>query len=230
MLSTERPSALRLAGFVCTALGGALIALGALLGWASTSLGPNITGVETKGVDTFEGKVVLALGVAILVAIPALRLAGSGAVRRAIAIGVIAASLVAGALALWDVAAAEDRLGPPAAADEAAIIARQSHLPEDVLRTELAKLAFVSIRPGIYVPIAGAVLGVVGGALSLAWARREDGAASERSARGPDERRADPDEPSGADPGEAAPGDPDEPEPSDPAGPSPAYPAPPPPD
>ena len=227
MLSTERPSALRLAGFVCTALGGTLMALGALLGWASTSLGPRITGVETKGVDTVEGKVVLALGVAVLVAIPAIRLADSAAVRRSIGIGVIVASVVAGALALWDLVAADERLGPPAAEDEAAVIARETRLPEDVLAAELTKLAFVSVRPGIYVPVAGAVLGVVGGALGLAWARREEADGRERSAPG-GERPLDPDGPSGVDPDDASNGDPDEPRGGDPAGPSPAYPVPPP--
>jgi hypothetical protein len=173
MLTTERPSALRLWGFVCTALGGLLIALGSLLTWATSSLGPKIQGVDTKGIDTPEGKVVLAIGVAILLAIVALRMSTSAGVRRAIAIAVIVGSLVAAGLTAWDIAAKDDRLGLPAASNEAAIIARQTHLPEDVLREQLEKFAFVSLKPGIYLPLAGAVLGVVGGALGLAWAGRE---------------------------------------------------------
>jgi hypothetical protein len=173
MLSTERPSTLRLWGFVCTALGGLLIALGSLLTWATAALGPKIPGVDTKGVDTPEGKVVLALGVAILLAIVALRLSTSPNVRRAIAVGVIVASLAAGALTLWDLIAKEHRLGLPAASKEAALIAGQTDLPENVLRAKLERLTFVSLKPGIYLPLAGAALGVLGGALGLAWVGRE---------------------------------------------------------
>jgi hypothetical protein len=184
MLSTERPSALRLWGFVCTALGGLLIALGSLLTWSSSSLGPKIQGIDTKGIDTIEGKIVLAIGVAVLLAIVALRMSTSVGVRRGIAIGVIVGSLVAAGLTAWDIVAKDDRLGLPAASDEAALIARQTHLPEDVLREQLEKLAFVSLQPGIYVPLAGAVLGVVGGALGLAWAGREGARPSGGSAHG----------------------------------------------
>jgi MFS family permease len=171
MFSTARPSPLRLIHFVCTALGGLLMGVGALLTWATVSLGPQIEGVETKGIDTTEGKIVLGLAVLVLLSIPALRMAPSIGARRALVASVLLASLAAGALALFDVLAKDDRLGLPALDEKQREVAEASGLPLPGIK-QLQALTFVELKPGIYVALVGAVLGLAGGALGLAWIRR----------------------------------------------------------
>jgi hypothetical protein len=171
MLSTARPSSLRLTQFAFTALGGLLMGVGALLTWATVSLGPKIEGVETKGIDTTEGKIVLGLAVLVLLSIPVLRMASSSGARRALVAFVLLASLAAGALTAWDIAAKDDRLGLPALDEKQREVAEASGLPLPGIK-QLRALTFVDLKPGIYVALGGAVLGVIGGALGLAWIRR----------------------------------------------------------
>ena len=171
MLSTARPSSLRLIQFAFTALGGLLMGMGALLTWATVSLGPKIEGVETKGIDTTEGKIVLGLAVLVLLSIPVLRMASSSGARRALVAFVLLASLAAGALTAWDIAAKDDRLGLPALDEKQREVAETSGLPLPGIK-QLQALTFVDLKPGIYVALGGAVLGVIGGALGLAWIRR----------------------------------------------------------
>jgi hypothetical protein len=190
MLSTARPSSLRLIQFAFTAFGGLLMGVGALLTWATVSLGPEIEGVETKGIDTTEGKIVLGLAVLVLLSIPVLRMASSSGARRAVVGFVLIASLAAGALTAWDIVAKDDRLGLPALDEKQREVAAASGLPLPGIK-QLQALTFVDLKPGIYVALGGAVLGVIGGALGLAWIRRgellpasavpDDGSAAEEA-------------------------------------------------
>ena len=145
--------------------------VGALLTWATVSLGPKIEGVETKGIDTPEGKIVLGVAVLVLLSIPVLRMASSSAARRALVAFVLLASLAAGALTAWDILAKDDRLGLPALDEKQREVAEASGLPLPGIK-QLQALTFVDLKPGIYVALGGAVLGVIGGALGLAWIRR----------------------------------------------------------
>lgn len=91
ILSTARPTALRLAGFVALAGGGLLLGLGALLDWVVLSfpaeIDPSgITAAPVRGVDVWEGKVVLGAAIVILVGTIATRLVASTASRWPIAI------------------------------------------------------------------------------------------------------------------------------------------------
>ena len=171
MLSTARPSSLRLIQFAFTALGGLLMGVGALLTWAEVSLGPDVDGVDTKGVDTVEGKVVLGVAVLVLLSIPVLRMASSSGARRAVVAFVLLASLAAGALAAWDIVAKDDRLGLPVLEEKQREVADATGLPLPGIE-QLQALTFVELRPGIYVALGGAVLGLIGGALGLAWIGR----------------------------------------------------------
>jgi hypothetical protein len=173
MLSTARPSSLRLIQFAFTALGGLLMGVGALLTWATVSLGPKIEGVETKGIDTTEGKIVLGVAVLVLLSIPVLRMASSSGARRALVAFVLLASLAAGALTAWDIVAKDDRLGLPALDEKQREVAEASGLPLPGIK-QLQALTFVDLKPGIYVALGGAVLGVIGGALGIAWIRRRE--------------------------------------------------------
>ncbi len=167
VLSTARPTPLRLWGFLTTALGALLMGVGSILAWGTIGL------TDVKGVDTPEGKVVLVVAILVLAGIPAMRVASSGRVRRAIALGTLIASVAAGAIAVWALADRTARIGGVAIDEEAHRIAQETGLSEDRLKAELERLTIVEVRPGIYVAIAGAVLGAVGGGLSFAWARRE---------------------------------------------------------
>jgi hypothetical protein len=190
MLSTARPSSLRLIQFAFTALGGLLMGVGALLTWAEVSLGPDVDGVDTKGVDTVEGKVVLGVAVLVLLSIPVLRMTSSSGARRAVVAFVLLASLAAGALTAWDIVAKDDRLGLPVLEEKQREVADATGLPLTGIE-QLQALTFVELRPGIYVALGGAVLGLIGGALGLVWiGRREllpapalgdDGAAAEEA-------------------------------------------------
>jgi hypothetical protein len=190
MLSTARPSSLRLIQFAFTVLGGLLMGVGALLTWAEVSLGPDVDGVDTKGVDTVEGKVVLGVAVLVLLSIPVLRMTSSSGARRAVVAFVLLASLAAGALTAWDIVAKDDRLGLPVLEEKQREVADATGLPLPGIE-QLQALTFVELRPGIYVALGGAVLGLIGGALGLVWiGRREllpapalgdDGAAAEEA-------------------------------------------------
>lgn len=147
--------------------------VGALLTWATVSLGPKIEGVETKGIDTTEGKIVLGVAVLVLLSIPVLRMASSSGARRALVAFVLLASLAAGALIAWDIVAKDDRLGLPALDEKQREVAEASGLPLPGIK-QLQALTFVDLKPGIYVALGGAVLGVIGGALGIAWIRRRE--------------------------------------------------------
>ena len=89
MLPVVRPSPLRLWGFLLTVLGGALIAFGSIGSWAAISVGNSVeNAVPTKGVDVWQGKATLLLGVLIIAAIVVLRFVRPDQ-RRFIAVGIV---------------------------------------------------------------------------------------------------------------------------------------------
>ena len=88
-LDVSRPTPLRLFGFLFTAVGGLLIALGSLLTWATVGIVSDTEGVfdsAIHGIDRAEGAATLAMGVAILIGLVALRVVASHAARRAVAL------------------------------------------------------------------------------------------------------------------------------------------------
>lgn len=174
MMATHRPTALRLAGFLATALGGLLVGLGSVMTWATVALGTSTTlaPLETKGIDVAEGRIALAAGALMLIAIPAMRLSGRTA-RRAWASLVVVAALAAGGLALSAAARADGRLGLGAAEDEARRISEETGLPYDALLAKLQEVTAVEVQPAIYLVVAGGVVGALGGALGLVWAGRK---------------------------------------------------------
>ena len=171
ILSAARPTRLRLGGFLALALGGVLIGLGSLTDWATVS--PFDT--PTRGVDIWEGILTLAIGVAMLVGTIAMRLLATQPARRAVAIAILVLGLVASALAAAVALNAERRFTAPGERDRIAMEeAARLGLPFDQVRDEV-EVAFdlrfqVSLEAGVYLVIAGGLLGALGGALSLAWA------------------------------------------------------------
>lgn len=180
ILSTARPTKLRLAGFLCLSVGAVAAGYGATADWVIIGFPADIervVDVTVHGADVWEGKAVLLGAVAALLAMLAMRLSRSDAAGRSLAIALIVIGLVAVALPLWDAARPEERFGGGEGVDLLAErLAAQLELPESVvreqLREEFQRALRVEVERGIWVSAAGGILLVTGGALSFAWVRR----------------------------------------------------------
>lgn len=167
---------LRLAGFAAAALGGLLIGLGSLAMWAEVGLGDDPEGVLSsrfRGIDVWEGRVVLATALVVILAVMGTRFLAAPGTRRALAMLVIVASLVGGAIAGVDAVRAEDRFAGRGLDELARDIASRTGEPEGDVRDDLEaqrqKLENTSVGAGLYLVLAGSLLGLVGGGLNLAW-------------------------------------------------------------
>jgi hypothetical protein len=169
LLSTSRPTTLRLAGFLTLAVGGALLGFGAVAEWA------RFEGFDapTSGIDVWEGFVALSAAFVTLIGLLAMRLVGPG-VARAIAVLVVVGGLAAAALAGADALRARTRFTDPGQRDRIAReLAASSGLPVDPLREAIEEqfqgTFSVTLGPGIFLTIAGGALCVAGGVLSWRW-------------------------------------------------------------
>lgn len=180
ILSTARPSALRLAGFLCLAAGAVIVGATSTMRWVVLGFPGDTQGtadVPVHGTDVWEGKVVLFSAVLALVALLAIRLAGPGPARRVIALLLVALGIVCAVLPALDAVRAAERFGGGEGLDRIAhSLAGQAGLPEDVVRRQLAaefrRQLRVDVGPAPWATAAGGVLLVAGGALSVAWSRR----------------------------------------------------------
>jgi len=186
IVSTARPSMLRLAGFLTLTAGGLMISLGSLSTWATV---PPFD-APTRGTDLWEGIVALAIGVAVLVGMVMMRLMSTASARRAVAVAILALGLLAAAIAAADAMRANARFTSPGQRDRIAReLAAQLDLPYDQVRSRLATIYerrfHVSLQPGLFMVVAGGLLAASGGALSIAWAARASGPHAEREMEGP---------------------------------------------
>ncbi|MFL5737136.1 MAG: hypothetical protein ACJ76P_07340 [Actinomycetota bacterium] len=176
--SWERPPTLRLASFAATSLGGLLVGLGALLDWGSVTVRiPGTTGnalsSDVPGVDLAEGKIVLILGFALLVIGVVMRGISSGATARILGWVIVAASILATGIAVFDVVR-KDSAFNSGAQDTAHKIAATTGLPYNDLLARIQKYLVVDLKLGIYLVIVGGILGLIGGLLGIAWVSRRD--------------------------------------------------------
>jgi hypothetical protein len=184
LLSTARPSKLRLAGFATLTLGGVLLGVGALLTWATVGFPGDLQGtldVKTKGVDVWEGEVALAIGVATLVGMIVMRLLRSARARRGVAVAILVAGLGAAALVASDALRADSRFGGSGGLDAIAHrLATRLGQPYPAIRIrvekELGRVLRVDLGFGMFLAIAGGISAAAGGALSIAWARARQAA------------------------------------------------------
>jgi hypothetical protein len=180
ILSTARPTTLRLAGFLATVTGATLAGVGALLDWVTVGFPGDVEGaadVHVRGTDVWEGELVFAVAVGCLIALILLRVAASPTVRTAIAAGVAAGGALVVALAAIDLSSATDRFGGSAGlGDIAQAVAQRLGQPVDRVRALLeqnfGETLRVDIEIGLWLSLVGGVVLVVAGCLSLAWARR----------------------------------------------------------
>jgi hypothetical protein len=181
VLSTTRPSALRLAGFTCVAAGAVAAGIGATREWASIGFPADVLGaadVSVRGTDIWEGKVILLGAAAALTAVLAMRLAASRATRRGLAVLILVIGIVSTVLPALAALRPEGRFGGDSGEDRyVEWLAAESGLPEDVVRDtfrEQFELALrVEVGPGVWLTTAGGLLLVLGGALGLRWVRDE---------------------------------------------------------
>jgi hypothetical protein len=182
ILSTARPTRLRLLGFLVLVGGSVLAGVGATRLWATIGFVADTEGaadVSVYGTDVWEGKVVLLIAGVALVAMIVMRMTTSGALRRSLGVGLVALGLVCAALPLLAAIRADARFGGAEGLDRMArILSARLELPEDVIRDQLAEQferdLRVEVGPGLWLSIGGGVLIVAGGALGLAWARTRE--------------------------------------------------------
>lgn len=175
--STARPTSLRLAGFVCVALGAVLAGVGATREWVAvgfTSDTQHAADLSVHGIDVWEGKVVLFAAAAALLVLLAMRISGSPGTRRGLAVVLIVLGTLCIALPVVDAVRARDRFAGSEGLERfVSSLSVKLGLPEDVIRQQLSeqldKERRVEISAGLWITIAGGVLLVAGGALSVAW-------------------------------------------------------------
>lgn len=180
ILSTVRPTKLRLAGFLCLAIGAVTAGYGATAEWVTIGFPEDLQGELTlavHGTDVWEGKVVLLAATAVLIAMLVMRLSRSDGTRSALAVGVIAIGIACVAIPVLDAARAKSRFGGGSGADlYVPALADQLDQPEDVVRKlfedQFQRALSVDVERGIWVSAAGGALLATGGALSFAWVRR----------------------------------------------------------
>jgi hypothetical protein len=159
--STTRPI-----GAILAIVGGALLAVGSFLSWASVSGGG--TSVSAKGIDGSDGYITLIAGLVAL---------GAGAAmmrqtRRALAVLVLLAGLVGGAVGLYDALTAKDSVLDSAAEELAPTLGAsvdqvRALLDQAIDSGELS----ISISIGLYIVIAGGLVALVGGVMSMRGGR-----------------------------------------------------------
>jgi len=182
ILSTARPTKLRLAGFLCIAVGAVTAGYGATAEWATIGFPEDVQReltLSVHGTDFWEGKVVLLSATVALIAMLALRLSRSDGTRVSIAVGMIAIGIACMAIPVLDAARARDRFGDESGVNlYAPALAAQLGQPEDVVRElfeeQFQRALSVDVERGIWISAAGGILLVIGGALSFVWVRRRN--------------------------------------------------------
>jgi hypothetical protein len=175
--STARPTGLRIAGFVCVALGAVLAGVGATREWATVGFAGDTEhqlDVPWNGIDGWEGKVVLLAATSALIVMIAMGISGSESTRRALAMGLILLGLLCIALPVSDAIRAESRFGGVEGVDKLTkSVAIKTGFTEEIARQQLEELIDrglrVEVSPGLWLTVAGGVLLAAGGGLSLAW-------------------------------------------------------------
>jgi hypothetical protein len=181
LLSTSRPTTLRLVGFALAAVGALAAGMGALLPWVSVGFTADVrhlVDVSIAGVDVWDGIVVLIAALAALILVLSMRVSRSFVARQAMA-GVIGLAGLSIAIVVGlDIASAERRFG---AADVRSSVvdgvSRRIGQPSDVVRPllerALAEGLRVQLRFGLVLSFVGGLALILAGVLGARWARSD---------------------------------------------------------
>ena len=179
-LDVSRPTPLRLLGFLFTAAGGLLIALGSLLTWATVGIVSDTEGVldtAIPGIDRAEGVATLAMGVAILIGLVALRVVASQAARRAVALLITVCAAGALLVGLLDLSDTRSRFDDAGAERIIETVSQERSVPIEEARRGFEEIDSSVIEitrgSGLWTLVAGGALGLIGGLLDLVWVRRQ---------------------------------------------------------
>jgi Tryptophan-associated transmembrane protein (Trp_oprn_chp) len=165
---------LRVIGFVVTAAGALAAGAGTAATWVTVGFRSDLQGVlseDFRGLDLSEGMVALALAGIVLVSLVVLRRV-QGISRIRVATGILLAGVVLIALPTWVALRADERAIDELARAAAAAGGLTVREAEDLIRGD-PELAVVAETGGAWLSIAGGVLVAAGGAVNIAWARRE---------------------------------------------------------
>ena len=179
IVSTARSTGLRVAGFLCVALGAVVAGVGATREWVAvgfTADTEHAADLSVHGIDVWEGKVVLFAAAASLLVLLAMRISGSPSTRRGLAVALIVLGALCIALPVVDAVRARDRFAGGGGLERfVASLSVKLGLPEEVVReglsAQLDEELRVEVSPDLWLTAAGGVLLVVGGGLSVAWSR-----------------------------------------------------------
>ena len=160
--------------FGLTALGALLMGVGALLVWVTVGIGDQ-TGVQSpyRGTDLFVGRVVLICAVAILVITFASRAVRERR-RRILGVIVVIAAAIATAIGAWFLYEAPRSISPVDSDNIVDELAKIYGKSPDEVRAAMTQVidqlgGYTHLGIGPWLAIAGGVLALVGGILSLRW-------------------------------------------------------------
>jgi hypothetical protein len=154
-------------GAILAIVGGVLIAVGSFFAWASVTA--EGTTVIPKGIDGADGYITLCAGIVALT-VGVLMLRQAGRTLAILAILAIMAGLIGGSVAVYDAITAEDSVRAELAEEVASSIGVSPEQARDVLDqlVDSGQVQLdVSIGIGIYVVIAGGVLSLASGIVSM---------------------------------------------------------------
>ena len=150
----------RSAGFVVASVGALLMGVGATATWITVGIPDESAHTMIRGTDLTDGVIVLLCAIAVLAAVVVTRIAGSSSARQTLGALVAIAGLVAGAIGTGSLVAGKDRDA----------VVKALGVPRE-LWTQFG--AFRSLGPGAYLVVMGGLGGILGGLLTMAWARSE---------------------------------------------------------
>ena len=149
-------------------VGGALAAIGSFMAWANVTVSD--VSATAEGTDGSDGYITLIAGI-LLVIVGVVSFRGG---RRALAVLAILAGLIAGGVGVYDAVTAEDSV-LDAVAEQ---VAPQVGATVDAVRAVLQQSADagdldIKLQVGLYLVIAGGALGLIGGLIGVATAKRD---------------------------------------------------------
>jgi len=167
---------MRATGFLLTVAGSLIAGVGAMLEWVVVTVPgfPDRFAPSWRGADVAGGRVVLGAAILALVAVLVTRVGGTSTARRGAAIAVLIAGIAIVAMATREVLTAEDRYATDAIAEARDSITSVG-IPTDGLDEALDGLRDVldvRLGLGVWLSLAGGLVVVAGGGVTLAWASR----------------------------------------------------------